>query len=260
MKRIKLLCVLLSLLLFIACNNDEIEPISLHYVVNNSIEVVYPGAAAYSISIIGGDGHYSVSCDDISIVEVSLVPEKKMILLEPISIGEATVTIADQSENSYVLNVKVGYSELNLIIAQQDVVVVGDNLSDAQRTDIQQKAALTFPVKVSGGFKLVYNNVEEPTKGEAYIYKDNFGGMSTRSAFEFKTVEIDVDGAPQNQNILVVTIDGKQREFVAAKYVAPRSSMQVALMSINDVLTEQFKADYPEVTLVYTQQLLKPGS
>lgn len=104
MKSINLLGILLLLLFITSCNKEDVEPITLHYVENNSIEMVYPNTDNHSISIKGGDGKYSASCNNVSVVEVELVQEKKMILLKPRSIGNAIVTITDESGNLYALN------------------------------------------------------------------------------------------------------------------------------------------------------------
>lgn len=258
MKPTKLLWILLPLFIITSCNKEGIEPITLHYVENNSIDMVYPNADRHSISVIGGDGKYSASCNNVSVLDVELVQEKKMILLKPLSIGDAIVTITDKSGNSYALKVNVYYSELNLIVDRQDVIVIGDKLSEVQKIDIEQKAALTLPVKVSGGFKFVYNNSEEVNKGQVFIYNDTHGGEAVESVFESKRVEVETNGVMQQYNVFVITIDGKQREFIVNRYFAPKSKgYMVPPMALNEVLTEQFKTDYPDVEWVYTQQRIK---
>lgn len=152
MKLTKLYGLLLLLLFITSCNQEDIEPITLQYVENNSIAMVYPNTENHSISIKGGDGKYSASCNNVPVLEVELVQEKKMILLKPQSIGDAIVTITDESGYSYLLNVNIFYSEQNLRVDKQDVIVIGDKLSAVQKAEIQQKAILTLPVNVNGGF------------------------------------------------------------------------------------------------------------
>lgn len=258
MKSINLLGILLLLLFITSCNKEDVEPITLHYVENNSIEMVYPNTDNHSISIKGGDGKYSASCNNVSVVEVELVQEKKMILLKPRSIGDAIVTITDESGNLYALNVKVHYSELNLIIDKQDVIVIGDKLSAIQKSEIEQKAIFTFPVKVSGGYKFIYNNDKDIDKGQVFIYRENYDINATESVFEIKQTEIDLNGVKQQYRTYVIVIDGTQREFVQTQYVAPNTKMSVKIpMALCEVLTDQFKAEYPDVEFVYTQQRIK---
>lgn len=53
----------------------------------------------------------------------------------------------------------------------------------------------------------------------------------------------------------VITIDGKQREFVLNRYVELKTKGDMIVpFALCEVLTEQFKADYPDVEFVYTQQ------
>lgn len=259
MKSINLLGALLLLIFITSCNKKGMEPITLHYVENNSVEMIYPNTDNHFITIIGGDGQYSASSNNLSVVEVELIQDQKMILLKPQSIGNAIVTVTDESGNLYALNVKIHYSESNLRIDKQDVIIIGDKLSEVQKAEIQRKAISTLPVKVNGGFKLVYNEGEQTTKGQAFIYKDNYGGEAIESVFEFKRIEIEANGVVQKYNVYVITIDGKQREFVINQYVSPKSSrdMIVTMAALCEVLTEQFKAEYPDVELVYTQQRIK---
>lgn len=258
MKLTKLLRILLLLIFITSCNKEGIEPITLHYVENNSISMVYPNTDKHSISIIGGDGKYSVSCNNVSVLEVELVQEKKMILLKPQSIGNAIVTISDESGHSYLLNVNIYYSVLSLIVEKQDVIVIGDKLSEVQKAEIQQKAILTLPVKVNGGFKFIYNNDKELNKGQVFIYKENYNINAIESVFEFKRIEIEVNGFIQTHPVYVITIDGKQREFIVNKYVAPQSkSDMIVPMALNEDITEQFKTEYPDVEFVFTQQRIK---
>ena len=250
---------IVTAIFFVSCSKDENEPIALHYVENNSIDMVlYPDANKQSISIIGGDGNYSASCNNNAILEVELVQEKNMILLKPLSTGDAIVTITDKSGNSYILNVKVYYKEINMTVDKQEVIVIGDKLSKSQKVEIQQKALLTLLVKVNGGFKFVYNDSEQTYKGEAFIYKEKFGGAAVECIFEEKRMEVEANGFIQNYTVFVITIDGKKREFVMNKYTAIKSrGDMMELMALNEVLTELFKTDYPDVELVYTQQRLQ---
>lgn len=258
MKLTKLYEILLLLLFITSCNKEDIEPITLQYVENNSIAMIYPNTENHSISIKGGDGKYSASCNNVSVLEVELVQEKKMILLKPQSIGGVIVTITDESGHSYLLKVNIFYSEQNLRVEKQDVIVIGDKLSAVQKAEVQQKAILTLPVNVNGGFKFIYNNDKDLNKGQVFIYKDNYGGEAVESIFEFKRIEVEANGVKQKYNVYVITIDGKQREFIVNRYVAPLSkSDMIVPMALNEDITEQFKTEYPDVEFVYTQQRIK---
>ncbi len=260
-----LLIFLLAAFIATSCSKDDIEPIQLHYsiynempnpVTDNQVSILFPTSDKTQLEISGGDGNFSVSNYDKTKLNVSV--NYRFIDITPLSIGDAIITITDKSGNSYALTVKVYYKEDNLKVDKQDVIVIGDKLSEAQKIEIRQKAILTLPVNVNGGFKFVYNEGKQVSKGKALIYKDNFGSLPVESVFEFKLVEKMVDGVIQKYPVYVVAINGKQREFIVNKYIAPKSNGDVMVpMAFNEDLTEQYKTEYPDVELVYTQQRIK---
>lgn len=111
--------------------------------------------------------------------------------------------LKNESGNLYPLHVKVHYSELNLIIDKQDVNVMGDKLSQEQKAEIQEKAILALPVKANGGFKLVYNNNKQVSKGQAFINNDNYRVEDIESVFEQKRDEVDIGGFQTTHPVFV---------------------------------------------------------
>lgn len=255
-------CLLISVLLVIltGCSkDDDNKPIQLHYdiyndkpnpVEDNLVSLLFPASGKTQLIIFGGDGHYAISNSDETVVNVTM--ESMHINITPLSTGNSTITITDNSGGLYTLNIKVLYRKSNFIIDKQDVVVIGDKLSEAQKTEIQQKAALTLPVKVNGGFSFIYNLY--PQKGgEVSIYKDKYGENGIQSTFEEKYTETESVG----YRSFVIQIDGKKREFILNQYIAPKSkSDMIVPVAFIEILTDLFKADYPDVESVYTQQRL----
>lgn len=249
----------------VSCSKDDIEPIQLHYatygdkptpVVDNQVSILFPTSGKIQLLVSGGDGDFTISNSDKTKLDVSL--DDRFMDITPLSTGNTMVTVADKSGNSYILHVKADYRENRFIVEKQDVIVIGDELSEVQKAEIRQKAILTLPVKVNGGFKLVYNEGEQAKKGQAFIYKDTYGGESVESVFESDWVELEVDGVIQKHLTYVITIDGKQREFIVNRYIAPRSRGDMIVpMALNEILTEQFKTEYPDVEFVHTQQRIK---
>ncbi len=238
--------------------DDDNKPIQLYYAIyndksnpveNNRVSLLFPTSDKTQLIISGGDGHYAISNSDETVVNVTM--ESKQINIAPLSIGNSTVIITDNSGGLYTLNIEVLYRKSNLIIDKQDVIVIGDKLSEIQKTEIQQKAVLTLPVKVNGGFSFIYNVDQQ--RGDVLIYKDKYGENGIQSTFEEKYTET----ASVGYRSFVIQIDGKKREFVLDRYNAPipKSSMIVPIAFI-EILTDQFKAEYPDVESVYTQQRL----
>lgn len=260
-----LIMSLLAVFITTGCSEDSNDPIQLHYtiyndnpnpVTDNQVAILFPTSDKTQLEISGGDGNFSVSNSDKTKLNVSI--DRRFIDITPLSIGEAIIVITDKSGNSYILTVKVCYKEMNIKVEKQDVIVVGDKLSEAQKAEIRQKAILTLPVNVNGGFKLVYNEGREVNKGIAFIYKDNFESTPVESIFEFKQVEKNINGVIQQYPVCVITINGKQREFIVNKYITPKSKADIMVpMAFNEDLTEQYKTEYPDVELVYTQQRIK---
>lgn len=259
------LLIALSFIFITSCNKDGNEPIQLYYaiysdkpvpVIDNLVAILYPTAEKTQLLIMGGDGNFIVSNSDDTILKASI--NEGLIDLTPLATGKVTVTINDQSGNSYSLNVNIAYIENNLVIVKQDVVVIGNKLSAVQKKEIEQKAMLTLPVKVNGGYKFVYKIDNQTNKGLALIYKESYNSQAVESVFEIKQIETDIDGVKRKYRVYVVTIDGKQREFILTRYIPSKTKgdMQVP-MALTEVLTEQFKADYPDAELVFTQQCLK---
>lgn len=256
-------CLLLFLLLatLAGCSKDDSEPIQLYYAIyddksnpveDNRVLLLFPASDKTQLIIFGGDGHYAISNSDETVANVTM--ESKHINITPLSTGNSAVTITDNSGGLYTLKIKVTYRELNLIIDKQDVIVIGNKLSETQKMEIQQKAALTFPVKVNGGFSFIYNNLDQQ-RGEVSIYKDKYGENGVQSTFEDKYTET----ASVGYRSFVIQIDEKKREFVLNRYYdapMPRSGDMIVSIAFIEILTDQFKIDYPDVESVYTQQRL----
>ena len=253
-----ILLLSLSLLCITSCSEDKSEPlppIALD-VEGNSITLKYPNASGYTIAITGGDGNFTASCSDPSVFDVEVFKNWGGINLTAKSLGATTITITDQSNNSYTLNATAAYAETQFTIGKQDVVVTGDKLTPAQKKEIEGKAMLTLPVKEGGKFVLIHNNEEDDNKGQAFIYNDKNDEKGIETTFEIK--EVEESESLSNYRTYNFIIDGKPREFIIVEYVSPtRLNVDMRTMSLNELLTNQFKADYPAVEFVYTQQQLQ---
>lgn len=257
----KLSLSILLMSLFVAfitgCSkNDDDKSIRLYYsiyddksnpVKDNRVSLLFPTSDKTQLIILGGDGHYTISNSDETVVNITM--ESKHINITPLSTGNSTIIITDNSGSLYTLNIEVRYLKSNLIIEQQDVIVIGDKLSETQKDEIQQKAALTLPVKIKGGFSFIYDLGN--LKGHVLVYKDKYGENGIECPFE----EIYTEREGIKCRLFAIQIDGKKREFILNRYVTPtRKSDMIIPIALIEILTNQFKADYPNVESVYTQQ------
>ena len=249
-----ILLLAFSLFCITSCNKDEpLPPIALD-VEDHSIVLKYPRSEKHVISIVGGDGNYTASCDKPSVLDVEVSDDMKEIYLTVKSIGEATITITDQSNNSYTLYATTIYIKTQLVIEEQSVVVIGDKLTLAQKKEIEEKAMLTLPAKEGGRYVLIYTNEGDYNKGQAFIYADKNDQQGVETTFEIKEIG-DSESLPLNKTLSFI-IEGTQREFALMKYNYPsaRTGDLFVSISLNELLTNQFKTDYPNVEFVYTQQ------
>ena len=248
-----ILLLTFSLFCITSCNKDEpLPPIALD-VEDNSVVLTYPAVSGYTIAITGGDGNFTASCSDPSVFDVEVFKNWGGINLTAKSLGETTITITDQSNNSYTLKATAAYAETQFTIGKQDVVVIGEKLTPAQKKEIEEKAMLTLPVKEGGRFVLIHNNKEDDNKGQAFIYNDKNDKQGIETTFEIK--EVGESGSPSSYRTYNFIIEGKPRVFIIMEYRSPtRSSVDMRIMSLNELLTNQFKTDYTAVESVYTQQ------
>lgn len=258
MKLVNLIWIIVFILS--SCSKSENDQITLYYSIindkpnpieNNQINLLFPTSDRTQLIIMGGDGNYTVSNLDETVVNVTI--ESKHINITPLSTGNTTVTITDNSGGLYTLNINILYRKLNFIIDKQDVIVIGDRLSEAQKTDIQQKTILTFPVKVNGGFTFIYDLGEH--KGHALVYEDKYDVNGVETTFEEKYTQIE---SGERYHSFIIDIEGEKREFIVDRYVTLMSKSDMFVpMALIEVLTERFKTEYPNVEWVYTQQRIK---
>lgn len=258
MKVVNLIWVLVFIIS--GCSKNENDPIMLCYsifndkpnpVIGNQVKIEYPALEKTQLVIIGGDGSFTISNSDATKLKVDI--NDRLIDLTPLSTGEITLTINDQSKNSYILNVSISYIERQFSIDKQDVVVVGDKLSTEQKKQIELEATATIPIEVNGGYRFVYNNSEDRNKGQVFIYKNSFSDKAIESTFEIKYNQKE----GYSYRSYIISIDGKQREFILNKYITTTKSDMVVPIAFIEILTEQFKTEYPNIECVYTQQRIK---
>ena len=89
--------------------------------------------------------------------------------------------------------------------------------------------------------------------GQVLIYKNSFDEKAIESTFEIR----DIKDEERNYRSYIISIDEEQRIFILNKYLASTKGDIAVSMALIEVLTEQFKTDYPNIELVYTQQRIK---
>lgn len=250
----------ISLIFFIfnwtSCDKDTNEPLSLHGVENNTLQLYYGSEGG--VTITGGDGNYSFSCG--SPLLKAEMTHSNYILFEPLDVGDATVTIKDSSGNSYILNITITYTTENIVITQLDATVIGDQMTVSEQKELKAKAFATIPVNAGGGYKFVYTEgyQKDGTGGVVFIYPDLFGEESTEGTFERTLVKRD-DGT-YSYSIYSLHYEDNDRTFIFMEYRKPiikSSQAEYRPLQFAEDLKDQYETEYPNVEQVYTSQIIK---
>ncbi|MDR2920235.1 MAG: hypothetical protein LBV72_12840 [Tannerella sp.] len=262
MKTFKFLLLIAAVLttgtIFFACSDDDdLKPITLKYLEDTTISLYYPNNTGYSFPVEGGDGHYSVKSSDNDVVKAEMISPIDF-RLEIVGIGETTVTVTDNSQNSLTLNVVVDYESHSFAIKQHDVTVVGDGLTENEKKAIREAQLARIPVKVGGGYKFIFTDPENG-KGKAIIYTDTFGGTGIETTFECKMFEYKNDPLLQARGYEIV-INNEKRTFILDRYtptvVIKRYSENVTMALMEDV-TLEVQLEYPKAETVYSSQVIE---
>ena len=248
-----ILVVLFSTFGLVSCDKESDKPLSLDQVENNSMKLYYGSKGG--VTIIGGDGNYSFSCE--SPLLKAEMAYRNYISLEPLGVGDATITIKDSSGDSYILNVTVVYKSENIVVSKLDATVVGDNMTVGNQRELKEKALATIPVKVGGGYKFVYTEGEnlDTTKGIVFLYPDKYGENGIGGTFE----RAEVKGSDGHYSYTTYTLhySNTNRTFIFMEYSAPTAkSLPYRALQLAEDLKEQYKTAYPNVEQVYTSQVI----
>lgn len=255
----------LTILLFTLCTylvssctgEEDYTPISLRDIESPNLNLQYPPARIYAYLLQGGDGNYTVSCNQPETVEAKIVsgdsPNDVALSLKTLSRGDAVITIADNSGNSLLVNVKVDYYTEAFVVNDHDTFISGD-LSEAEKTEVKEKALRTIPVKKSGGYKFVYTDGNE-AKGTVYMYKEKYGEKAVEGTFERRRTEGSEETGINGYVLYELTFAGEKHFLKMTGYQPSRTSVVVPIAFYEDV-KELFIADYPMLESVHTAQVL----
>ncbi|MDR1454344.1 MAG: hypothetical protein LBJ01_01715 [Tannerella sp.] len=234
-----------------SCDRAEDSGLSLHEVENHAVlQLYYPPSVDAVLSIIGGDGTYAAASSDESVLKATTVQEQKTLVLTPLSPGEATVTLSDGANNVYTLSVNISFRESSFVIKERAVRIRGGNLTEEEKKDIEAKALATVPVQVNGGYRFTFTN-EDGYSGKVTVYAETFGENGEEGVFEMQVEDENSAGHIK----YVMRLNGRERIFHLATYdPSTRTSPKIDMVFAEDV-TGLIQPDYPDVELVYTEQI-----
>lgn len=247
--------IFLCSLVISSCSNDELAPISLKNRETANIKLNYPNNQTYSFPLQGGDGNYEISCDKPEIIETKMISSCD-ISIKALALGEAIITVRDQSGNTLDIHVIVDYYTDNYIVSKQDIFLTGD-LKDSEKQTIKEKALATIPVKIGGGYKFIYTDAEI-ARGKVLVYQEKFGDKAIEGSFERKSNEIENEqwGTRHIISFDLTLPEQPKRTFIISEYIPSSRTSPIVLMAFFEDLKKTFTVDYPTVEQVYTEQVL----
>ena len=204
------LCFFLMSSLLASCSDEEgsTQPIHLedenpNVVFNNEDPAIT--LLAYRMEnctylIRGGVGRYTVQSSNEQ-VATALCDGSKLVVT-PVGVGQATITISDGTEQRYYLSVKVGYPYYQYAVIDRRVVLRGEGLSADDQAALQAEM-LNAPIgpAVIGSYGLIYQE-EEYTQGTL---------LMSAARYTFEALErIPLD---EPLDMEVSTQDGFHRQF-----------------------------------------------
>lgn len=243
--------------LFYSCSDDKTNPpITLKDGEGTAISLVYPSDSeiGYSFPIEGGDGKYSVKSNNNEIVTAEFISAIDL-RLKAISLGEAIVTITDQSENQLILTINVDYQKENFVIKKHDIQVFGADLTENEKKTIAEKYLTQIPIKVGGGYTFIYSDAPNK-KGKAIIYTDSYGNEGIETTLEFKEIENKI--IPESTRWgYEITINDEKRTFVQGRYIPSTRATDPIPIALLEDITAKVQIEYPKAELVYTSQVIR---
>ncbi len=222
--------IFLCSLVISSCSNDELAPISLKNRETANIKLNYPNNQTYSFPLQGGDGNYEISCDKPEIIETKMISSCD-ISIKALALGEAIITVRDQSGNTLDIHVIVDYYTDNYIVSKQDILLTGD-LKDSEKQTIKEKALATIPVKTGGGYKFIYTDAEI-ARGKVLVYQEKFGNKAIEGSFERKSNEIENEqwGTRHIISFDLTLPEQPKRTFIISEYIPSSRTSPIVLMA-----------------------------
>ena len=101
------------------------------------------------------------------------------ISIKALALGEAIITVRDQSGNTLDIHVIVDYYTDNYIVSKQDILLTGD-LKDSEKQTNKEKALATIPVKTGGGYKFIYTDAEIARGKVCLLYTSSCHNLDSR--------------------------------------------------------------------------------
>lgn len=240
---------------FVCCNDDNTDPVTIRHLEGNTISFVYPdNDSKFTFEICGGDGVFTVKSGDDAIISVEMLSAVEFTL-QPVGLGETTLTITDNSQNTLVINIKVDYARSTILIKGHDISISADNLTEIEKKAVEEQQLARIPVKAGGGYVFVFSG-PSGLSGEVTIYPVTFGSEGIETTFEVR--EVPLEYSSLSSMGYEIDINNEKRFFFIREYTSLKKSWIAVPTALTEDVTDKVLKDYPmaENVCVYTSQVL----
>lgn len=242
---------------FASCSDDEAyTPIKLSYDPNSDQALETISLTPFSpttIFINGGDGTYSIKNSDENVILVTKQTDN-VLIISPVNLGSASITIKDNSDNSCSLYINVRYSTSTYVVVKHDVVIEGDNITVGDKKLLEAEILSAIPVAIKGRYIFTYTNkfVDE---GFVEIYSSDTKSENGTFKREQKQTEAGVKYAKTTMQIGNKTLVYDHAPYNGSIKSNSRTEMRYPSAFIEDVTTI-YKQKYPAIEKAYALQVL----
>lgn len=255
----------LCTLLLMSCNNEESNPLrfDLSADADNAVNVYFPQNSedgnTGAITILGGDGHYTAQCDNPAVLKIDMKFSNAFVLY-PQDWGEAHVTVTDGTGTNIVLKVTILQNKLTLTIGHMDIRIEGgEALTETQKSKLCEEATATLPVKAAGGgYRLVYDDPQDPTRGTLYVYPTEMGKEEEKVEGSFL---LNLDYGEESSWLYRFRLEEKEHTLSVVPYTGTKNVSQTissASIALQEDVTEQIPTVYPGVKVITRQVIWRP--
>ena len=263
--KIKLTSILLLLVAFlvISCSKEEsYEPITLSYdaygpTFDNQTRLIAIPLFGESLPILinGGDGNFSITNNSQSVIGCTF--DGRSLVIQAIMQGTGSITIKDNSRNSYILQITVFSNGVTDVKISSYAIVRGVDMDASRKAALEQKIIADAP---TGGWRQLGSDAIEI--GIPFILRQYLTDAEDSEYKEYTAVLQNGNSQPQGQMPLLTpvmcwfTVKSDAEEFelyICQPFYLDNGKLVRGYNFIREV-TDRYIVDYPEITAAFEVQ------
>ena len=214
---------------------------------NNTTKLsLSPFSDILTLEINGGDGSYSINNTNKEAINATL--NGNSFTLEPVTLGDAEITISDNSGNSCKFSVRVAYQSTIYEVFVTEAIVEGDNLTIVDKKKFEEEILKNISVQAKGKYELIHCNCNNNI-GCIKIYPAQTG-ESIEGEFQYETKE--------NAGLYTIKTKDKTYSYHFTTFgKLDAKSTPAPLFQFTEDVTDKYKQAYPALEKAYAIQGLR---